>query len=149
MTDETTQPAPDAPAVETPFADQAALDALERQAGSAAQPQPGAATAGPQLTEADFKSEAGMLVSMLLGGISKGIEATQGVKVAFPAETVDKGAERLLPLLVKYQGQIPPWILAYKEEFLAGMWVAGVMFETYKQVQAAKAGQPAKKAGDA
>lgn len=130
----TQEPGAAAPA-ETPFVDEAALGQLEQEAASAAPP-PGAEAARPPLTKTDFADEARVFSQMLLGGISMGIEATQGIKVTFPGDAVDKGAERLLPLAVKYQGQIPPWIIAYKEELLAGMWMAGVMFETYKQVKA-------------
>lgn len=45
-------------------------------------------------------------------------------------------AERAAPLLIKHGGEMPAWLLPYKEEFAFGLTLAGTMFGVVMQIQA-------------
>jgi hypothetical protein len=119
------------------FADVPALDALAQEAQDSGQyeTKPGAAPAppAPKLTAANCMTEAGMLIGMGLQLLSKkfGVTLTQDQR--------KDGTEKLAEVLAKYDGQLPDWIKKYQEEFMLGMWCAGVAWQCYEIAQQKKA----------
>lgn len=57
----------------------------------------------------------------------------------FNDSMADDGAVKLAPVIVKHQGQVPSWLAVYferyKEEFMAGVWFAGVAFGAVRHIQ--------------
>lgn len=121
----------------SPFTDTDALDLIEQEAAEAVMDATRPATAAPPPDASRYAAEAAMLMSFGLDMIGAGV----GVK--FDAATKAEGANRLAPVLAKYNGALPPWLKAYEAELHLGVWFAGVAFQTYVQVQAAKSA-PAK-----
>ncbi len=141
MTDTTATAAPGAPAATaaeaTKFADTEALDQLAEdlsaaEADAGAARAPAAAPGAAMLDASKFQGEAAMLIGLGLDMLGK------KVGVTFDAETKAEGADRLAPVLAKYDGAMPPWLKEYQHEFMLGIWFAGVAYKTWETVKAAK-----------
>ncbi|PPE72719.1 hypothetical protein C3942_16860 [Solimonas fluminis] len=145
MSTESQTPPPAAPTPTLPFSNTDALDLLEREAagmlaadGDASSSQPGTA----QPAAPDFDNEAQMLVSFGLDMIALAVGQGTRVQISYDTKTKADGAKALAPVLAKHNGAMPAWLRPYQQEFRFGMWFAGVAFQTYLQVQAAKAQPP-------
>jgi hypothetical protein len=113
-----------------------------------------AATAPPEITPpgeqvfipaADQLAGAKVDAALLIGGASALIEKKWGVGVS--PQTRDKGAEKLAPLMLKYDLD-SPWLRKWRIEIEAAMFVGGTAYAIYQAVQARKnmpedASQPA------
>lgn len=49
---------------------------------------------------------------------------------------------RLAPVLLKYGGEFPPWLVAWREELQLAWFLGVTAFGTWRQVRAFKADQP-------
>lgn len=47
-------------------------------------------------------------------------------------EVLTTGEQRLAAVLLKYDGQLPPWLLRWKEEFLLAGWLAATGYGVYR-----------------
>lgn len=135
---------PSAPPASSPSASSstaAAAADLEQLARKAEQ-LPGAAAPGapadpagapaPQLDLETAREGAELLIAGAFGTISK----ATGLP-AYPEELRKDGAEKLAPLLIKYQ-VIPPWLKPWILEVKFGVWFGTAMFTTWLMVQEKK-----------
>ena len=58
---------------------------------------------------------------------------------AFDEEQVKGVASAAAPLFVKYGGELPPWLAAYKEEFAFVVAAGALSFTSFSQIKALKA----------
>lgn len=75
-----------------------------------------------------------------------------GVKTVYPFVQYEEGQrqmarERLTPLCKKYGGEMPEWLIPWKEEIMAAQFFAQVGLMTYLQVKAHKAQEAANDEG--
>src|SRR5690606_22601740 len=78
-----------------------------------------------------------LMANMLTGAAAQGVQQVWGVEVGKADQ--DKVAEKLAPVMAKYGGGMPEWLVPYKEEFELGVVLAGVGVGVYRQVQQRKA----------
>lgn len=107
------------------------------------QPEPGDPgedyEAGPSRNPADYQQEAVMLTAASLKGVSVIIGLAYQVEISFQQSTIEAGAGKVAPVLAKHGGVMPAWMERYREEFEAGAWFAGAIFQAVikaKQLQA-------------
>lgn len=65
---------------------------------------------------------------------------------AFDKAKVEKVANSFAPLFVKYGGELPPWVLQYKEEIMFTFATGALCFTSVKQVKALKKADAPKEA---
>ncbi|NOH56374.1 hypothetical protein F0266_26165, partial [Vibrio coralliilyticus] len=58
---------------------------------------------------------------------------------AFDEEQAKGVASAAAPLFVKYGGELPPWLAAYKEEFAFVVAAGALSFTSFSQIKALKA----------
>lgn len=117
------------------------LDALEQQGHALDQEGEGEAPALGQDPDApalvdhqDALDDAQFYVEM----------AEQAVTMIWPEleyddKTRDRVARKLAPVLAKRNGELPPWLLAYKEELALAWTLSMVVGMSYRQIKEAKA----------
>lgn len=113
------------------------LAAIEREANQVLGGEGGAHDAphvekpvAPPLDPQRFANDAEFCVDFGLDFLS----AQTGI--TYSPDTRARGAKRLTPLLAKYEGRWPPWLLAYKEEAAFLAWGTGVLWQSYKVIRA-------------
>lgn len=63
---------------------------------------------------------------------------------AFDPSQVENVAESAAPLFKKYDGEMPPWLAAYKEEITFTLAAGALGFTSYQQIRMLKASDKAK-----
>lgn len=87
----------------------------------------------PQMTDEDAQTIAGMGVEQISNYISESIDAPIVIGEKHKEEIAVKGAA----LVKKYlpNGEMPPWLLAWKIEIEFGLAVGACGFSVYKQIK--------------
>ncbi len=79
-----------------------------------------------------------------LGVIEQMIKQFGHKQFAFDPEQAQNLAEATAPLMLKYNGEMPPWLVAYKEELAFTIAAGGLAFGSVQQVRFLKASDAAK-----
>ncbi|MYM58528.1 hypothetical protein GTG28_04760 [Vibrio sp. OCN044] len=82
--------------------------------------------------------------SVVLGVVEQGLKMFGHKSFEFDPEGAEGVAQAAAPLFVKYNGELPPWLVEYKEE-IAFIGAAGALgFSSFQQIKALKAFDKAK-----
>ena len=90
-------------------------------------------------SEKDLLLEQGAMTATAVLGVGEQMLKQFGHKqFAFDPEQAEKVANSAAPLFVKYGGELPPWLLAYKEELMFTFAVGVLGFSSYGQIKTLK-----------
>jgi len=85
--------------------------------------------------------EAGFLVELAADG-AEGLHPA----INYDKDVREKVARRLAPVLLKYDGKLPPWLERWKEEIFLSITLGGVAYGTVKAIREYEA-KPQKEEG--
>lgn len=95
-------------------------------AGPAANDEP--AEAPPSRAEVRAQAEASaQFIIATAAAVVRG-----GLQVELAGESLAEGEQRLAAVLVKYDGELPPWLTRWQEEMLFGWWLATTGYGVYR-----------------
>jgi hypothetical protein len=86
------------------------------------------------LTDAERQAGAQMM-AMAGVNVAAALLTKRYPYVTLPDEEKTGLANRAAPLLMKHGGEMPAWMLPYKDEFAFGLALAGTMFGVVMQIQ--------------
>ena len=104
----------------------------------------------PAETELVSENEAALLaggkatVTVVLGVVEQGLQQFGHKDFAFSDEQAKNLAEKAAPLFVKYNGEMPPWLVEYQHELMTVFAVGGLGFSSYQQIKELRAIDAAK-----
>lgn len=89
--------------------------------------------------------EAQALSSMLVAAAANWAEGHHpALEGRYPAEVRNQVTERLTPVVKKYDGALPPWILQYHEEIMLAICLGGIVYGSIRAIRDYKEPAPLK-----
>lgn len=95
-------------------------------------------SAAPVESRAEIRRKAEASAAFILG--TGAAIVRQGLHVELEASAVREGEQRLAAVLVKYDGELPPWLTRWQEELLFGWWLATTGYGIAMAYQESKKG---------
>lgn len=104
----------------------------------------------PSSTDVTSDNEAALLaggtatVTVVLGVVEQGLKQFGHKDFALSDEESKNLAEKAAPLFVKYNGEMPPWLVEYQHEIMTLFAIGGLGFSSFQQIKELKAIDAAK-----
>ena len=118
-------------------ADTAPLDPeIEAIANSAPVPQTEASEPNKAGTDPTEQAE---LTAIVVTELAESVVIARWPNITYTEHQRDTCRKRLVPVLLKYQGGLPPWLLRWKEEMELAGFLALTAFQTWQSIEAAHA----------